>query len=346
MPADNSHLKKPALLCDADENGGVYCRVCQRQCHIKPGRKGYCQGRINEQGSLYSLLFGRVSSIAVSPIEKKPLFHFYPGSLTLSLGTLGCNFRCPGCQNWHISHHHVTRIEKNTEYVLPEQAVGMALDNGCQGISWTYNEPATWFEYTLDCAKLAKETQLHTSYVTNGYLSAAALDMLGPYLDSFRVDLKGFSPETYSRLTGVAGFEGILDVTRRAKLTWHMHVEVVTNVTPRFNDDTTELSNMARWILNNLGEDTPWHLTRFVPHRRLSHLPMTPINVLEGLREMARATGLRYVYLGNIPGHPGENTYCASCGRMIISRNGFTQTRSTVLHGSCPFCGHAIPGRF
>lgn len=335
-----------ALLQEPLAQGRAHCGVCQRRCVIAPGEVGYCRTRVNDGGRLFSLTYGRVASMAVSPIEKKPLFHYYPASRWLSLGSVGCNFRCPGCQNWEIAHADARRAPAAMSYLAPEEAVRLAQSRGCLGISWTYNEPTLWLEYTLDSARLARERGLLTNYVTNGFATVEALDLLGPVLDSFRVDIKGFSRTTYRRIAHIAQFEGILEVTARAKHHWRMHVEVVTNVIPTYNDSPQELRGIAQWIASDLGPDTPWHVTQFVPHLRLSHLPPTPVETLERARKIGLEAGLRYVYLGNVWGHAAENTRCHSCGALLIERRGFAVIENRLRAGRCPQCDAQIAGRW
>jgi pyruvate formate lyase activating enzyme len=327
-------------------NGRVQCEVCQRRCIVNEGRRGFCRTRLNKGGRLYSLTYGRVASLSINPIEKKPVFHFYPGSRWLSLGSLGCNFLCPGCQNWEIAHSRVDLMEEPTEFISPEKSVRLARERDCLGISWTFNEPTLWFEYTLEGARLAREEGLFTNYVTNGFMTGEALDEIGPYLDVFRVDIKGFSGETYHKVAHIKDLKGILGVTERAKGKWDMHVEVVTNVTPGFNDSEEELKGIASWIRDSLGRDTPWHVTRFYPHLHLSHLPPTPIPKLERAREIGLEAGLNYVYIGNVPGHPGENTCCPSCGRLLIERFIYEITFHETEGGRCLGCGYQLAGRF
>jgi pyruvate formate lyase activating enzyme len=336
---------KEALLYDALPDGSVRCNVCQRRCVIEPGRVGYCRTRLNRAGKLHSLLYSKVSSSMVSPIEKKPLFHFYPGSRWLSLGTLGCNFRCPGCQNWEIAHAEMDLDRDDLKSITPQEGVDLAREHNCKGISWTYNEPTIWFEYTLESAKLAKENGLLTNYVTNGFITPEALDLIGPYLDAFRVDIKGFSDECYKKMCHVDDFRGILDVTRRANEKWGMWVEIVTNVTPGYNDDEVQLRGIASWIRNDLGEFTPWHVTQFVPHLELSHVPATPVSTLVRTREIGLGAGLKYVYLGNVWGHPAENTHCHSCGKLLVQRRGFYVSKLEIEEGKCRYCYTSIPGR-
>lgn len=336
---------KEALLYETFPGGKVKCHTCQRRCVIGQGQRGYCGTRINEEGILFTLIYGEVSSISVNPIEKKPVFHFYPGSRWLSLGTLGCNFRCPGCQNWEISHTTPGQMFRKTCFVSPGELVDLAQKYDCLGISWTFNEPAIWLEYTLDGARLAKERGLFTNYVTNGYITPEALDLIGPYLDVFRVDLKGFSQDAYRRLAHVKDFSGILNVTKRAKEKWGMWVEVVTNIIPGYNDAEEELRGIPSWIKKELGELTPWHVTRFFPHLKLSHIEPTPISTLENARRMGQKEDLKYVYLGNVPGHIGENTYCHECGKLLIQRNVFDIVHYKIKEGKCPYCYTSFPGK-
>jgi len=297
-------------------------------------------------GELYSLIYGNVSSIRVSPIEIKPLFHFYPGSRWLSLGSLGCNFLCPGCQNWEVSHANPEKETPFTEYISPEKVVQLAIKDNCKGISWTYNEPTLWLEYTLDTAKIARAQGLLTNYVTNGFITPEAMDLLGPSLDAYRVDLKGFSAHTYKSIANISDFEGILRIIEMAKSKWGIHIEIITNLTPGFNDDKEELHNMAHWIVNHLGPETPWHITRFVPHFKLSHLDYTPISRLEQARHIGMGNGLRFVYLGNVPGHPAENTYCPRCEKLLIERRNYQILKYNLEGNRCSFCSQTIAGYF
>jgi pyruvate formate lyase activating enzyme len=337
---------KEAILYDRFPDKSVQCNICQKRCLTKDGKSGYCFTRFNDVGKLYTLIYSQVSCRMVSPIEKKPLFHFYPSSLWLSLGTLGCNFRCPGCQNWDIAHAKTDLSEYQVEYITPEESIALAKRHNCKGISWTYNEPTIWFEYTLDGARLAKENGLFTNYVTNGFITKEALDLIGPYLDAFRVDLKGFSDDFYKKMCHVDDLKGILEVTKRAKERWGMWVEIITNIIPGYNDDEKQLRRIASWIKNDLGAETPWHVTQFVPHLELSHIPTTPIFTLAKAREIGLKEGLQYVYLGNVWGHPAENTHCHKCEKLLMERRGFYISQNNIKDGKCPFCGTVIPGKF
>ncbi len=336
-------MKREAILYERLAGKKVGCKVCRRRCVITDGKTGWCGTRLNDGGVLYTLIYGEVSSVSVNPIEKKPVFHYLPGSRWLSLGSVGCNFRCPGCQNWDIAHWKGGPMY--TKYTGPGETVSMAKAAGCAGLSWTFNEPTLWLEYTLDGARLARQSGLCTNYVTNGFITGEAFDLLAPLLDVWRVDVKGFSDDTYLRTAHAKGFKGILDNTEKARRTG-MHVEVVTNVTPGFNDSESELRGIASWIKNSLGPETPWHVTRFYPHLELSHLPPTPLAVLERAWSIGKEEGLWYVYLGNVPGHRLENTYCHGCGRLLIQRDVFDIVSNDILDGGCPGCGTIIPGRF
>jgi len=328
-----------AVLYEKLPGSRVRCHTCQWRCLINPSKLGVCGMYRNKDGTLFNLNYALVSSLAADPIEKKPLFHFHPGTLCLSLGTLGCNFHCKHCQNWQISTADSADLMKECREVSPETAIKLAGKNGCRGIAWTYNEPAIWFEYTLDSARLARDNDLYTVYVTNGFASTEALDEIGPYLDAWRVDIKGFSDDFYRELTGVPRWREILDVTRRAKDRWNMHVEVVTNIIPTMNDDDEQLNGIAGWIWANLGELTPWHVTRFYPHHEMMHLPQTPIETIERACDIGHKAGLKFVYVGNVPGHDSENTRCYSCGKLNVARHGY-QTEVTGLEGpKCKYCG-------
>jgi pyruvate formate lyase activating enzyme len=328
-----------AVLFEKLPDSRVRCLTCQWRCQVNPGKYGVCGMYQNQGGTLFNLNYARVSSAAADPIEKKPLFHFYPGTLCFSLGTLGCNFHCKHCQNWEISTADSSSLLHSCREIQPKAAIDLARQYRCQGISWTYNEPTIWFEYTLDSAKLAKSSHLYTVYVTNGYATPEALDIIGPYLDAWRVDIKGFSDEFYKTLSGVPRWREVLEVTKRAKNKWGMHVEVITNIIPTMNDDDKQLEGIAKWIRDELGELTPWHVTRFYPHHRLTHLPPTPLAAIDRACEIGRQAGLKFIYAGNVSGHQSESTRCYACGKVNVKRFGY-ETEVTGLDGSkCRFCG-------
>ena len=330
---------REALLYEKLPDSRVQCHTCQWRCKISPGKYGVCGMYQNQDATLFNLNYSLVSSVAADPIEKKPLFHFFPGTLAFSLGTLGCNFHCKHCQNWEISMADGQTSGRSCQEMSPQAQIELAQRYDCQGVAWTYNEPAIWFEYTLDSARLAKRNHLYTVYVTNGYSTPEALDTIGPYLDAWRVDIKGFSDHFYRELAKVPHWRQILATARRAKEKWNMHVEVVTNIIPTMNDDEEQLQGIAHWIRDELGELTPWHVTRFYPHHHLMHLPPTPVATLERACDIGRQAGLKFVYTGNVPGHSHENTVCYNCGNLIVERFGYQATVIGLDGSKCRFCG-------
>jgi len=329
-----------AILYDKLPGSRVRCNVCQWRCVIGPDKSGVCRVRRNDDGILNVLNYAEATSAAADPIEKKPLFHFFPASLAFSLGTWGCNFHCKHCQNWQISCvEEPGELMRNLQKIPPQEAVKLAKRYNSGGIAWTYNEPTIWFEYTLDSAKLCKENGLYTVYVTNGYITPEALDTIGPYLDAWRVDIKGFSDALYRNLARIPRWRGILEMTKRAKEKWGMHVEVVTNVIPTMNDDEEQLEGIATWIRDELGELTPWHVTRFYPQHNLRDVPPTSITGLEKAYNIGKKAGLRFVYLGNVPGHNNENTVCYSCGKVVIKRLGYDAQVVGINGSKCKLCG-------
>lgn len=329
---------REALLAKKLDDGRAECNMCQWRCRISEGRVGHCRTVVNWGGVLFTTIYGVISSAAADPIEKKPVFHYKPGSLCFSVGTLGCNFRCVFCQNWQIAYADAlsTNARQCSTGIDPPLLVELAKRHRCEGVAWTYNEPAIWLTYTFDCAKACKDAGLYTVYVTNGYATPEALDLIGPYLDVYRVDIKSTEDRFYKELIKIPQWKGVLDVTERARHKWNMHVECVTNVIPGWNDSEANLTHIATWIAEKLGPDTPWHITRFFPYGKLSHLAPTPIETLEHAAQIGRNHGLRFVYLGNVPTHNAENTYCPKCGALVIRRRGY-QTEILALDekGQC-----------
>ncbi len=329
---------KEALLAEDLGDGTVRCHICQRTCTIWKGGAGYCRTKINYEGTLYTTIYGVVSSAASDPIEKKPVFHYKPGSLCFSVGTLGCNFRCIFCQNWEIAY--ADSVDSGVGHcrtgMTPEALAQLAKDNACEGVAWTYNEPSIWLNYTLDCAIHCKEQGLYTVYVTNGYATPEHIDLIGPHLDVYRVDIKSMEDRFYKELIKVPSARGVRDVAVRAKQRWGMHVECVTNVIPGWNDTPEDLQGIARWIFENLGEKTPWHVTRFFPYGKLSDLPPTPPETLHAAVKIGKDVGLQFVSLGIMLTQTGENTSCPKCGNLAIERSRYT-TRVIALNdrGNC-----------
>ncbi len=331
---------REAVLYEPLDGGKIRCDVCQWRCTIPNGAFGVCRMRRAVDGRIVLYNYPGVASVNNDPVEKKPLFHFYPGSACLSLGSWGCNFHCRHCQNWEISFATPEDAQRLSHDVSPADAIALARRLGSQGIAFTYNEPSIWLEYALDCAKLAKEAGLYTVFVTNGFSTPEAIDLIGPYLDAFRVDVKGFSDAFYRDLSRVFHWRRLLESTKYAKERWDMHVEVVTNIIPTLNDDDEQLALIARWIRDELGAATPWHVTAFHPDHDLSHLPSTPLQTLEKAIAIGRNGGLQFVYPGNVFGHPDENTRCPNCKAVVIIRAGYrTETKALSADGHCAACG-------
>ncbi len=338
------------ILYEKLDDTRVHCLVCPRDCKIADGRAGFCGVRHNRGGTLYAITYGKITSAASDPIEKKPLFHFHPGTRVFSVGSAGCNLRCVHCQNWQIAHERLDDAVNaggalnlpGLSELSPAQAVAAAKANDCGGIAWTYNEPTIWLEYTIDTAKLCRDAGLYTVYVTNGYATEAAVDAIGPYLDAYRVDVKGFTDAFYKQLAGVSNWRSILAAAERAKKRWGCHVEIVTNVIPTLNDDERQLRDIAEWIVGALGPETPWHVTRFIPYLDLANLPATPTATLNRARQIGLDAGLSFVYVGNDPGNPGENTYCPGCGALVIERSGYMTNPCMVEGATCAGCGQDL----
>ena len=321
------------------EGDRIHCGLCPHSCRIAEGARGWCGVRQNVGGRLEALTYGMVSSLAVDPIEKKPVFHFQPGTRVLSLGSVGCSMRCGHCQNWQISRPSPDDDSVDLRYLAPETLVEIAEREECPGIAFTYNEPVIWAEYVLDCSRLAKERGLYTVMVTNGYITPEGLDLLGEVIDVWRVDVKAFSAEPFRKLCKVTHPELVREMAVRAKTRWNMHVEVVTNVVPTINDSEEELTSIAAWIASDLGPETPWHVTRFIPYLEFSDLEPTPLATLRRARDIGRAAGLRFVYLGNVTEPGGEDTICPGCGEVAVRRNGFSVGAGNVRDGACASCG-------
>lgn len=338
--------KVKAILWEKKENNFVQCNICHNRCLIAPGSVSRCLSRKNVGGEMELNTFGLVSSLADDPIEKKPLYHFHPGTRVFSVGGWGCNFRCLHCQNWQISQvpkEVVERIQKEkpeTEAycVTPQKLVELTEKYECQGLAWTYNEPAIWLEYTIESARLAKEKGFYTVYVTNGYITPEALDLIAPYLDAFRVDLKSYDDKFYREVCGVKDARGVFETTIHAK-ELGMHIEAVTNIIPTYNDSDETLKNLAGWIVKNLGEDTPWHVTRFFPYCKFEHLPPTPLETLEKAFKTGKEAGLNFVYKGNISEE--SETVCPDCEKTAIKRN-FRVVIDVTSEGKCRQCGRSL----
>lgn len=323
------------------EDGKVVCTLCHRRCIIVPGAYGVCGVRYNHEGKLYTLVYGLLTAANPDPIEKKPLMHFNPGSCVFSISTAGCNFYCKFCQNWVLSQ---TRRDKIFgEPYSPEDVVRLAKENACQGISYTYNEPTIFYEFMYDTAKLAKKEGLFNTMVTNGYMTPEAIKELGPYMDAATVDFKGSgNKEFYREIMAVPDPEPIYEsILAMKEAGWW--IEITNLIVPRIGDREEDLKRLARWIVDNLGDETPFHLLRFHPNFLLQDLPPTPVETLERLAKIAINEGLKHVYIGNVWGHPLEHTYCPRCGELVVERNGFFITRWKLTEDfKCPKCGYKL----
>lgn len=332
-----------AEFWEAGEGETVRCRLCRFGCLIAEGRRGRCGVRENGHGILYTLVHGRCVAEQVDPVEKKPLFHFQPGSRTFSIATVGCNFHCRHCQNYTISQlpHSTGKIVG--ENLPPAEVVHRAVTAGCRSIAYTYTEPTVYFEYAYDCAVLAKQAGLRNLFVSNGYTESAPLEAIAPFLDAANIDLKSFNAKTHRELTGgeLAGVLATLRDYRRLGI-W---LEVTTLLIPGVNDSDDELKSLANFVRDELGHATPWHVSAFHPCYRMLDRPPTPLATLQRAYDIGRAAGLHYVYCGNRPGRGGEDTCCPVCGALVIGRNGFQLTGIALAAGGhCARCGAAIPG--
>jgi pyruvate formate lyase activating enzyme len=317
----------------------VHCFLCAHHCRIAPGDRGLCGVRENRDGVLYTLVYGCPVSTAVDPIEKKPLFHFMPGTLTYSLATVGCNFTCAFCQNAEISQMPRDRGRVAGTRLPPEEVVASALETGCKSIAYTYTEPTIFYEYARDCSRLAGTSGLKNIFVTNGYMTHEMLDDIGGDLHAANVDLKSFSDDFYRTLVG-ARLKPVLDSIRRL-CKMGVWVEVTTLIITGKNDSITELRSLAAFLAS-VSADIPWHVSRFYPAYRMLDIPPTPVATIESALRIGREAGLNYVYGGNVAGHSSESTACPSCCTVVIERNGFRVDRNSVHDGRCPHCGAKI----
>lgn len=320
---------------------GIRCELCPFYCFLPEGSRGLCRVRMNVGGNLKTLVYNQPVSVHVDPIEKKPVYHMFPGSRIFSIATVGCNLRCAFCQNWEISQEYPERAKG--EILTPEQAVDLTIKSGCNSIAYTYSEPIVFYEYVLDTAKLAKEKGLKNVLVSAGYINPEPLRKLAPYFDVIKIDLKGFNEKFYRNIVG-GELKFVLETLKELKKLG-VFTEIVNLVVPTLNDNTDEIKKMCEWIYVNLGADTPLFFSRFTPQYRLTNLPPTPIETLEKARGIALKTGLKYVYIGNVVGHPAESTYCPACGKTLIRRYGYAILENNIASdGKCPSCGEKIPG--
>jgi len=340
----HSGLAAPSevLYCHTSHAGPyVKCELCPHGCVLSEGQRGICRVRGNYGGKLYTVAYGNPCAVNVDPIEKKPFFHFYPAQQAFSLATAGCSLRCQYCQNWQISQSAPEDTENMD--LPPEQIAAVCRQNDVSIVAYTYSEPMAYYEYMLDSATLTHEAGLLNVVISSGHVNPTPLRRLCEVVDAIKIDLKGFDADFYRTVCG-AELDNILRTIQIIAAT-DVHLEIVNLVVPTLNDDLDQLQAMADWLLANVGPDVPVHFSRFMPQYRLQNLPQTPTETLEAARNIALETGLRFVYLGNVPGHEGNNTYCPNCGNLLIERNGFWVVAYHLTEaGHCEYCDTPIPG--
>lgn len=324
------------------EGGGIECGICPRHCRVTDLERGYCGVRENHADTYVTLVYGLPCALNIDPIEKKPLFHFYPGSKALSLATAGCNVNCKFCQNWDISQ---SRPEQTPNMDLPPaQVVQLAVERGTPILAYTYSEPTVFFEYMYDCARAGQDRALKSVMISGGYIEKDTLADLLPHLDAIKIDLKSIREDYYKNIVG-GELKPVLDrlVQIKSAGKW---LEIVNLVVPTLNDSEADFHQMASWIMTNLGPDVPIHFSQFYPKYLLKNLPPTPQGTLELAHDIAKSEGLHYVYLGNLPGHPAESTYCPGCEATVIGRRGFLVYENNLVGNKCAKCQYVIPGVF
>lgn len=328
-----------ALYYEKLDNKKVRCGICHNHCIMVEGKRGLCKGRENRDGKLYAINYGKVCSAAIDPIEKKPLFHFYPSSSVFSIATGGCNFRCKHCQNWQISQFAPDKIPFTEMY--PEDIVNASLNYKCDGIAYTYTEPTIFYELMYETTKLAKKNGLYNVMITNGYIEEEPLKNLN--IDAMNIDIKG--NEKFYKEICFAKLEPVLETCIVAKKLG-IHIEITNLIIPTYNDNIDDIRSIIQFVKDELGKETPLHFTRFYPDYKLTDVPPTPLETLAKARELGYEEGLKYVYVGNVPGYGGENTYCPNCGELLIKRDGFSITENNldVSLGipKCPKCNEKI----
>jgi pyruvate formate lyase activating enzyme len=331
---------KEAYFYQKLEGKSVQCLLCPRRCVIPDKKRGFCGVRENRNGTLYTLVYAKPCAIHIDPIEKKPLFHFLPATNAFSIATAGCNLRCKFCQNWQISQAKPEEVDY--VYLEPADLVKKAKESAAPTIAYTYTEPTIFYEYMFEIAQLAKKEGIKNVMHSAGHINEEPLRQLCKYLDAANIDLKGFSEKYYNEMT-LGNLDSVLKTLKilKAEGVW---VEITNLILPGYNDDEDTLIKMCLWIKENLGEETPLHFSRFWPMYKLTALNPTPLETLEKARKIALDWGLKYVYIGNVPGHEAENSYCPKCKRIVIKRSGYTILEINLENGKCKFCGQRIAG--
>ena len=340
-PAELWKWSHEGFLYKKLEGRKVICEVCPNLCLLAPGDRSVCRSKVNMDGKLYSLAYGNPCSVNTDPIEKKPLFHFKPRIKALSLATTGCNFRCLNCQNWEISQAKPHEVPY-TYNLFPDEVIEAALKSRAESIAYTYSEPVTFFEYMIDTARRARQAGLYNLWVSNGYINQKPLLALCEVLDGATINLKAYSDAVYRGLNG-GRLQPVLD-TFQTLHDQNIHFEIINLVVPGYTDDDKMVKEMCAWILKNIGPDHPLHFLRFFPRYKLDRLPPTPVSTLTRYRKMAMQDGIRYVYVGNVARHEGNNTYCHNCKNLLIERQGYFIPTYNLVGNMCKFCSTVIPG--
>lgn len=339
IPVDQSALKRVAMFQEETPRG-IMCRICPNECVLKEGETSKCNNRRVKDSKLYTMAFGNPCSANIDPVEKKPVYHFLPGSRAYSIATAGCNLVCLNCQNWAISQ---TSPDKTRNYdLMPDKVVSEAIKNDCRSIAYTYSEPVTFYEYTFETAVLAKRAGIRNIIKSNGYVNADPLKKLCSVIDAANIDLKSFNDSTYLKLTG-GKLQPVLD-SLKIYLNSGVWLEITHLVVPKWSDSIDEIASMCKWLSENGFKDTPLHFSRFHPIYKLEQLPPTSVEVLRNAAKVAAAEGLKYVYIGNVPGNEASDTRCPSCGATVIVRQGYRITLNNLTGGKCNKCGNEIKG--
>ncbi|MCX7981395.1 MAG: AmmeMemoRadiSam system radical SAM enzyme [Syntrophales bacterium] len=342
LAAGPNKYSREALFYEKTSTGALKCRKCPHECVLKENSLGLCRNRMNYEGKLYTIAYGNPCAVHIDPIEKKPFFHFLPGTRSFSIATAGCNLRCLSCQNWQISQF--SPLDTYNVDLPPEKVVEESASSRCASIAYTYSEPTTFYEYTYDTAKIARGKGIKNVIKSSGYINEIPLKYLAKVIDAANIDLKCFDDNIYRKLSSVR-LEPVLNTLKILK-NEGVWLEITNLIVPEWTDNMDMIKRMCEWLSGNGLSECPLHFTRFSPMFKLTHLPLTPISTLEKAREIAINSGIKYVYIGNVPGHPGENTYCHHCKRLIIERKGFRILNNNVLKGKCRHCHTAIPGVF
>jgi len=318
----------------------IQCEICPKKCEIADLERGYCGNKENRKGTYYSLVYGESCAAHVDPIEKKPLFHYLPSTNAFSIASVGCNFECKFCQNWRIAQYRPEQVE--SIYLPPKEVVSLAKRKGCPTIAYTYTEPVVFYDYMYDTAKISKSEGIGSVIISNGYINEEPLIELCTQLTGVKIDLKAFTEKFYKDYCS-GELKPVLTTLKTLKKIG-IWFEIVVLIIPTLNDSEGEIREMCQWIKSELGVEVPVHFSRFHPMYKIKNLPSTPVKTLENARKVAREIGLHYVYVGNVQGHEGENTYCPGCGEMLIQRIGYYILKNAIKAGKCPTCGHLIPG--